>query len=277
MWCKVDTKNGAFGITKEEHVGSLASPNMCLADIDLKVFDPKFLQVFFQLPAVIDGITTASLGTTNRQYLKPQEFLDRVRFRLPSLTEQRRIVAPFEKLTARINEVLGLREKSAQEARVLVSRATSALVDDAGWSNQQLGNVLTESPRNGLSPQREVETGGTGMLRINAVSSSPTRFVDLAALKMVEVQAEEAGRSIVLRRCLYCPLDGDINRVAKAAIYKGGETNGIIFPDKLMRLRPDHSRILPGLSRLCAWFTTRSTTNRATRQNNGRKHWYKRR
>jgi type I restriction enzyme, S subunit len=121
MWCKVDTKNGAFGITQEEHVSSLASPNMCLANIDLKVFDPKFLQFFFQLPAVIDGITTASLGTTNRQYLKPQELLDRVRLRLPPLPEQRRIVARIEELAAKINEARGLRHQSMEEAKALTS------------------------------------------------------------------------------------------------------------------------------------------------------------
>ena len=60
------------------------------------------------------------------------------------------------------------------------------MIDDAGWSNEQLGNVLRESPRNGLSPKREVENGGRPMLRINAVSSSPTRFVDLGALKWLK-------------------------------------------------------------------------------------------
>jgi len=148
MWCKVDTKNGAFGITREEHVGSLASPNMCLTDIDLKVFDPKFLQFFFQLPAVIDGITTASLGTTNRQYLKPQEFLDRVRLRLPPLPEQRRIVVRIEELAGKINEARRLRESSVEEAeRLLVCMAHRRDLNDTrkgaqGWQRVRLGDVM---------------------------------------------------------------------------------------------------------------------------------------
>src|SRR6185369_15642434 len=47
MWCKVDTKNGAFGITKKEHIGSLASTNMCLANINTKKILPDFLQLLF--------------------------------------------------------------------------------------------------------------------------------------------------------------------------------------------------------------------------------------
>jgi hypothetical protein len=128
MWCKVDTKNGAFGVTKEEHVGSLASPNMCLADIDTAVIEPRLLQFFFQLPAVIDGITAASLGTTNRQYLKPQEFLDSVRLRLPSLWEQRRVVPQIEELAAQIHEARSLRQQADERTRSLLqSRITEVI------------------------------------------------------------------------------------------------------------------------------------------------------
>jgi len=84
------------------------------------------------------------------------------------------------------------------------------------------------------------------MLRINAVSSSPTRFVDLRALKMVEVQDEEAlPFELQSDDVFIVRYNGDINRVAKAAIYKGRESNRSIFPDKLMRLRPDRSKMLP--------------------------------
>ena len=48
MWCKVDTKNGAFGITMKEHVGSLASTNMALAKIDTDKFNPHFLERLFR-------------------------------------------------------------------------------------------------------------------------------------------------------------------------------------------------------------------------------------
>jgi len=138
---------------------------------------------------------------------------------LPPLAEQRRIVVRIEELATKINEARGLRAQAAEEAEALVSRASSTLVDDAGWSNDQLGNLLTESPRNGLSPKREVENGGRPMLRINAVSSSPTRFVDLGALKMVEVQDVEAAPFELQSDDVFIVrYNGDINRVAKAAI-----------------------------------------------------------
>jgi len=183
MWCKVDTKNGAFGITKEEHVGSLASPNMCLADIDLKVFDPKFLQFFFQLPAVIDGITTASLGTTNRQYLKPQEFLDRVRFRLPSLPEQRRIVAQIEELAAKINKARNLRRQAAEEAERLYASYLALRLEPHtdGWKRETVADVILTmdagwSPQCDDMPARDGEWGVQKTTSVQWCESGRTRI-----------------------------------------------------------------------------------------------------
>jgi type I restriction enzyme, S subunit len=208
--------------------------------------DISYLDWYCKQAKVWDELRSTARGMgARRDSVSPERFLS-LEIPLPSLPEQRRIVARIEELAAKINEARGLRERSVKDAEVLVSRTTSAFVDDAGWLRAQLGDVLTESPRNGLSPQHEVETGGRGMLRINAVSSSPTRFVDLAALKMVEVSSEEAVPFELRYDDIFIVrYNGDINRVAKAAIYKGGEPSGIIFPDKLMRLRPDQSKMLP--------------------------------
>ena len=57
---------------------------------------------------------------------------------------------------------------------------------------------MTEKPRNGLGPQQEVDSGGRTMLRINAVSSSQTRFVDMTAAKQVQV-TDEVAKQFVIR------------------------------------------------------------------------------
>lgn len=49
MWCKVDTKNGAFGVTTKQHEGSLASTNIALADIDIQKANPEFIQLLFKM------------------------------------------------------------------------------------------------------------------------------------------------------------------------------------------------------------------------------------
>jgi type I restriction enzyme S subunit len=78
MWCKVDTKNGAFGITKIEHTNSLASTNMALANIDTSKCHPEFLEYLFRISFFHEIITKASSGTTNRKYLTPTQLFENI-------------------------------------------------------------------------------------------------------------------------------------------------------------------------------------------------------
>jgi type I restriction enzyme S subunit len=63
---------------------------------------------------------------------------------------------------------------------------------------------------------------------------------------MVEVQDAEAAPFELRNDDIFIVrYNGDINRVAKAAIYKSSEPSVSIFPDKLMRLRPKPLKMLP--------------------------------
>ena len=165
---------------------------------------------------------------------------------LPPLPEQQRIVARIESLAAKIEEASQLRGQTVEETEVFLARAASQILDSPKWNCMRLECVLAESPRNGLSPQRETESDGRPMLRINAVSSTTTRFVDLSAYKEVEV-ADDVAAPYVLQHddVFIVRYNGDINRVAKAAIFKGERNTEVVYPDKLMRLRTDHKQMLP--------------------------------
>jgi type I restriction enzyme S subunit len=177
--------------------------------------------------------------------LKAKRFLS-VPIPLPLLDEQYRILERVEALAARITKAQSLRGEADEEANILLSRATTYVLDEQGWEIQRLENVLKESPRNGFAPQSKVDGEGKRMLRINAVSSSPNRFVDLSAFNVVDVPEEKAAPFYMQNNEVFVVrYNGDINRVAKAAIYKAKDDEKIIFPDKLIRLRANEEIILP--------------------------------
>jgi restriction endonuclease S subunit len=101
MWCKVDTKNGAFGITKPEHAGSLASTNMALAKINTEKFNPYFLERLFTFDFFHGYITHLSSGSTNRKYLTPKQLSELVQ--LPNLSKEEQ--DDFIKLVDRIENL----------------------------------------------------------------------------------------------------------------------------------------------------------------------------
>ncbi|WP_445716540.1 restriction endonuclease subunit S [Flavobacterium sp.] len=98
MWCKVDTKNGAFGITKEEHRGSLASTNMALAKIDIEKFNPSFLEKLFSFDFFHKNITHLSSGSTNRKYLTPKQLFEMIEIPAISKSEQDEFISLVNKI-----------------------------------------------------------------------------------------------------------------------------------------------------------------------------------
>jgi len=240
---KIWARNGSVAVVQPALAGCYVSGEFPTFTVRTESLLPRWMHWLTKTPGFWSQCDEKSRGTSGKNRIKPEQFLS-VEIPVPPLAEQRRIVARIEALAAKIAEARSLRQQAAEEANVFHSCAASSVLDDARWESRPLAQVLAETPRNGLSPKAEVTTGGRPMLRINAVSSSPTRFVDLSAFKRVEVRVEEA-EPFVLREgdVFIVRYNGDINRVAKPAIFKG-QTDAV-FPDKLMRLRPRLELMIP--------------------------------
>jgi type I restriction enzyme S subunit len=242
---KIWVRHGSTAIASSNVDGCAASNEFPTFALDQTRIIPKWLHWQTKTRSFWTKCDALSRGTSGKNRIRPEVFLT-IRVPLPPLSEQQRIVARIEELAAKINEARGLRNQAVEEVAAVASVATSSLLDEDGWRIQQLGELLTESPRNGLSPKPEIEDNGRPMLRINAVSSSPSRFVNLNAIKLVEVSAEEAAPFELSNDDVFIVrYNGDINRVAKPGIYKGKNISSIVYPDKLMRLRPDRSKMIP--------------------------------
>jgi type I restriction enzyme, S subunit len=127
MWCKVDTKNGAFGITTTEHEGSLASTNMALASINQDKANPKFIQILFQNAFFIDYLNNLSTGTTNRKYIKVNDLISIVEIPSLSLSEQNEFV---ERYTLILKQNL-LLEEELNTQYSLVKKLRGQVLQDA--------------------------------------------------------------------------------------------------------------------------------------------------
>ncbi len=101
FWCKVDTKNGAFGVTSNEHSNFYASHNMIQAKIDTSIINPLFLQYLFACKFFQKFLDSKVTGTTNRQYISFNE-LKYIKIPLPPLEIQNNIVADIHAVQAKI-------------------------------------------------------------------------------------------------------------------------------------------------------------------------------
>lgn len=92
FWCKVDTKNGAFGIISEELKDGLGSSNMAFAELDTNKIHVEYLQLFFKSKRFNTYMDNFVVGTTNRKYIKFDDLLNEVKIPLPKLDIQKQIV-----------------------------------------------------------------------------------------------------------------------------------------------------------------------------------------
>jgi restriction endonuclease S subunit len=97
FWCKVDTKNGAFGVIKNDLADGIASSNMTFAEIDTNKINIDFLQLLFTSKGVMKYLDSFVTGTTNRKYIRSEQLLNEIKIPLPKLSEQQKIVFQYFK------------------------------------------------------------------------------------------------------------------------------------------------------------------------------------
>ncbi|OOV29789.1 hypothetical protein BXU11_07955 [Flavobacterium sp. LM5] len=95
FWCKVDTKNGAFGVISNNLSSGLGSSNMTFAEIDTNKANVDFVQLYFKSNRIYEYLDGFVTGTTNRKYIRPDQLLKEIYIPLPSLEEQNRIIGAY--------------------------------------------------------------------------------------------------------------------------------------------------------------------------------------
>ena len=242
---KIWARNGSVAVVSHELEGCYASGEFPMFAPDRTILDPRWIHWITKTAWIWAQCDAKSRGTSGKNRIKPEQFLN-IKIPLPPLAEQQRVVERIEAVAALVAEAQALRKEAVEEAEQLMSRASNTILEVHHFPIVELGNALSEAPRNGLSPKKESETGNWSMLRINAVSSTPTQNVDLTAAKVVAVTDHEAepfqlrdGDVFIVR------YNGDINRVAYPAIYRSSVSERIVYPDKLMRLRANRSLTNP--------------------------------
>lgn len=96
FWCKVDTKNGAFGVITENFENSYGSSNMSYLKIRTDRIELNYLQLLFQSVKLNEYMDSMVVGVTNRKYISKDDLLSNIFIPLPTITEQKILVKKHE-------------------------------------------------------------------------------------------------------------------------------------------------------------------------------------
>ena len=239
---EIDAKVGGFGIVPESLDEAIVSSHYFLFFLNEALLDRRFLDFFIRTPGFREQVSAQ--GSTNYAAIRPKDVLG-YKIPLPPLPEQQRIVARIEELTAKIEEARGLRRLAAEEAEMLVRRATASIFGPGDWSKFLLEDLLREDSQNGLSYRPSDTPPGLPILRISAATSRSDATVDETDIKYLQVNEREAAKyRLDPGDLLACRFNGNLHYVGRFALYKGYSGEPRLYPDKLIRFRVDTEKVL---------------------------------
>lgn len=236
---RIDARHGASGLIPDFLDGAVVTNDFPVFTPDTTRIFPKFLGWMTKTNDFIDLCKSASEGTTNRVRLKEERFLA-MEISLPSLDEQRRIVARIEELVAKVEEARGLRSKTLTEIEALSKSAMRQFFSsDSGYQSVSLESVCSAIIDN-LHSNPVYSDHGVPCVRSCDVAwgtllLETARRTDEEEYKRRTVRGEPSVDDVVLVR--------EGGGTGKAAIVKEGERFSL--GQRVMMLRPNKDKVLP--------------------------------
>jgi type I restriction enzyme S subunit len=99
---KIDARNGAFGVVPKELNKGIITGNFWAFDVDYNIINPHYLALLTGTKEFQKLCQTASVGTTNRNYLQEGLFLN-FEIPLPNLSKQESLLANYNSKIEKAN------------------------------------------------------------------------------------------------------------------------------------------------------------------------------
>ncbi len=253
---------GAFGLISSEFNGAHVSNEFPTFTVDRSRLDSNYLRFYFARPSIWSEVESYCTGTTkaSRNRFK-EEFFLRLPVPLPTLTEQRRIVARIEEFAAKIEEARAVRRRSIEETSTVLASCLSHLFDydpndslPTGWHWRGLptllvnqGNGMTTGPFGTLLQKSEIQLTGIPILGIANVMAN--KFIPGFTDHVSPEKAESLSSYELKVDDIVVARSGTVGR---ACLVPEGLDPMPIMSTNLIRLRVDSERFLPRL--LCMLF-----------------------
>ncbi|MEU0180208.1 restriction endonuclease subunit S [Streptomyces sp. NPDC006207] len=200
--------------------------------------DPRYLMWAINSPHVHECIASLQSGTTRKRVSRKN--LATVGIPVPSLTEQERIVEVLEDYLSRLDAGTDYLNVAAQRLSIIGDAMFASAGELVGLEPVRLDSLIAEKLSNG----RSVPTADSGfpVLRLTALKNGR---IDLGECKIGRWTAEEASPFLVAQDdVLVARGNGSIRLVGRAAMVVD-EPDAVAFPDTMIRIRPDHTKVLP--------------------------------
>jgi len=241
IYNKLFAWKGTFGLVPAALDGMLVSDKFPTYALDRTKVSERFLTWYFRYPPLWEQAREKSTGSAalSKLTLNPPRFLELALCAPDNLLEQEVIADRLDTQAAWIAEIRTLKLAAEIEIGAMSRGIISHVLSDVP-ADGQLGQVLSEKPRNGWSPKCDNTDDGVAVLSLTAVTGFHYKS---NGYKRTTLPTKEDAHYWLRPNDLLMSRSNTLDLVGHAAIYSG-EPHPCIYPDLLMRLNVDETRSL---------------------------------
>ena len=218
--------------------GQIASTGFCVLRPNRVTVEPRYLFYWTTSSRFVAALTSLVRGA-NYPAVSDRDVKE-VSIPLPPLVEQRRIVEILDQAD-RLRRLRA--EADAKADRILPALFIKMFGDPAtnpmGWDTKPFREILTEPPRNGLSPT----SGGTFRAKVLTLSAiTGTRFDETAGKDGYFGSRSSANKEVDFRDFLVCRGNGNLGLVGRAR-FPHRTLSDTLFPDTMIAARVNPKQV----------------------------------
>ena len=193
----------------------------------------------YYLWSSVDSIVSLAGKTTFKE-------VNRKKFRsigipVPALEEQHRVVLCINEFMDRFDEIRILRSKTYTETRSLLPAVLNDMERGCSWPRISIGEVLTGT-KNGRSVRTSPDNPNGRVLTLTAVRGVN---LDTDACKVTRLDNELVAKYQVRTNDVFVSRSNTRDLVGLSSIVAGPVPPNTIYPDLLIKVQPDTSKVIP--------------------------------
>ena len=235
---------GAIAIVSSAEDGMYGSTRYPTFRVKTALCEPKFLLQYFRTQEGISQIGRICPGSAGRNRVLSLKRINEIKIPLPPLSEQRRVVARIEELSAQIHEARTLRHQAKLEAEAVVLSETNSIFTShwmLHWPIKTLAEVA--EIRSGVTLGRTLNNR-TVRLPYLRVANVKDGHLDLAEIKEVDVLESEADKWKLESGDLLLTEGGDWDKLGRGTVWND-EIPNCIHQNHIFRVRTKRTEFVP--------------------------------
>lgn len=231
------TPGTSFGCFRWLRGRALLNQHIFKVSIDDAKIDGDFF--IYAVNSRLDEMIRQAHGGVGLRHITKGK-LSAIHLPVPPLDEQRRIVARIKECMERVEEIEGLRAGAIGEVGFLSGSLYAAIENSGGWPQVSVGEVINRS-RNGRSIRQDSENATGHVLTLSSVHDVT---LDLSHRKPVVLDDRLIKQFAVYPGDVFVSRSNTKDLVGLSSVAEE-DSNSLIYPDLLIKLEADRSRVLP--------------------------------